>query len=577
MNKTLLKEEIIRAENGNVESRAVVREVLKPRKTDSVEQIQEKILIFIRLIFLSSLKYKDAKYHKQIDRFYAEQIHSYLAVGKPRYKGGIFIGFRESAKSTRIRFCETYISLYLPEFSDFVNFVSEDGGESTKAATSIFNIFGFSRVQDYFPHTLELSHEKSGKKTRQTMSYFSTRTGVTYGASAARKSKRGNLEIQVDDDKEVDAKRPKRVIFDDIENESTLLSNAATEEIYSVMGATIDGLDQMYGFWVIVGNYLSLRGNIAKYLKKYEDDQEVFTLMIPILDDNGAPTWPDKYVSTDAEARDALDAGKLKRSIESIQRDSDNFETEYQNNPRRNLVYFDDSLLKGFDDTALVSESERDEAGLLTIEEPEDTGTYVMAVDCAGGVGQDESAFSLLKVDGLWYEEVANFKSKRIRPEDYAPYSANIARKYNNALIIPENNYPGNEYIAFLRQVYNNIFVSETKREKDGTETKIYGVNTNLKTKPEMFSHAKKVFKQRLFKPKSRETYRQISEYPSNEVLTVRQRDGSGGHFDLLMATVICLWKANVISEEKGSQDAINEVVERINRDSYDDTPTHAW
>lgn len=575
MNKELLKQEIIKAEQGDEESRAVVRKVLEPRKTDSVEQIAEKIGIYIRLIFLSSLKYKDAPYHKQIDRFYAEQIYSYLNYGKPKYKGAIIVGFRESAKTTRVKFCETYLSLYLSKYSDYTNIVSEDGGSANQFNMDLFNTFGFSKIAQYFPDTIAASQQK--KKESQTMAKFTTTTGVTYSASGARKSKRGNVQMDIDEDGEVEAKRPKKAIFDDIENEQTLLSMAATEQIYSVMNATTDGLDQILGFWVLLGNYLSLRGNIAKYLKKYEDDQEVFTLMIPILDDTGTPTWEDKYVSTDQEARDSLENGVLKRSIESIQRDSDNFETEYQNNPRRNLVYFDDSLIKNFDEDILVSERERDDMGLLTMEEPETTGTYVMAVDCAGGVGQDESAFSLIKIDGLWYEEVANFKSKKIRPEDYAPYSANIARKYNNAMIIPENNYPGNEYIAFLRQVYNNIFVWEVKRQKDGTETKVYGVPTNLKTKPEMFGNAKKVLKSKLFKPRSRETYRQFSEYPSNEVLTVRQRDGSGGHFDLLMATVIGLWKAGTISEEKNANDRIHEVVERINRDAYDDSPQHAW
>lgn len=575
MNRELLKEEIIRAESGDKESRAVVREVLRPRKGDSVEQIAEKIGIYIRLIFLASLKYKDAPFHKKIDRFYAEQIHSYLNHGKPRYKGGIFVGFRESAKTSRVKFNETYLSLYLPQYSDYTNIVSEDGGSANQFNMDLFNTFGFSKISHYFPDTIAPSQTK--KKESQTMAKFTTTGGVTYAASAARKSKRGNVQMDIDESAEVDTKRPKKAIFDDIENEQTLLSMATTEQIYSVMNATTDGLDQILGFWVLLGNYLSLRGNIANYLNKYENDDDVFILKIPILDDEGNPTWPDKYTTTDEEARKALDEGKLKRSIESIQRDSDNFDTEYQNNPRRNLVYFDDSMLAGFDEELLVSEHYRDSMGLLTIEDPHETGTYVMSVDSATGVGKDESAFSLLKIDGLWYEEVANFKSRKIRPEDFAPYTANIARTYNNALIVPENNYPGNEYIAFLRQTYGNIFVLETKTDKDGRQEKVYGAPTNIKTKPEMFKHAKKVFKSKLFKPRSRETYKQIAEYPSNEVMTVTQRDGGGGHFDLLMATVIGLYYANSLSTESSEETRIQEAVARINREAYDDSEQHAW
>lgn len=92
MNTQLLREEIIKAEAGDIEAQCVVVEVLRPKKTDSVNEIQRKIMIFIRLFFLASLKYKDAHYHQSIDRFYAEQIHSYLNFNKPKYKGAMIIG-----------------------------------------------------------------------------------------------------------------------------------------------------------------------------------------------------------------------------------------------------------------------------------------------------------------------------------------------------------------------------------------------------------------------------------------------------------------------------------------------------
>jgi len=546
--KDLLKAEIIKAETGNAEACAVVREVLRPRTTDTVEEIQEKIRIFIRLIFLSSLNFKDSYDHKNIDKAYAEQIHSYLTRGRPRYKGIIIVGFRESAKTTRVKFNDVYMSLYLPHLVDYTNVTSENGIGADQFNMDIFNILAFSKISQYFPDTI--SPERKKKKESQTMSKFTTATNVTYTSSAGRKTGRGSVKVDISDDGEVDVKRPKKVIFDDIENENTIRSIAVTEQIGQVMAAKIDGMDQILGFWVLLGNYLSLRGNVHKTIVKYKDDDNYLEILIPIIDGLGNPTWEDKYVRTDAEQVEFAEKGIVKASIESIQRDSENFETEYLNNPRRSSVYFDDKALLGLDEDNLVSEKMRDLNGLLIIEEPINDATYIMASDSAKGNGGDQATFTILRVDGIRYEEVANFKNNKIRPESFAVIKANNASKYNNALIIPEDNYPGNETIAFLIPIYNNIYIRETKIDFDGKKVHTYGVNTNIKTKPEMFLKAKEVLINRLLKIRSQAMYDQILEYPSEEIHAFRARDGSGGHFDLLQSLVIGLYKAGYIGQE---------------------------
>lgn len=557
INREKLKEEMILAEQGDEKSIAIVREVLRPLKTDSVEEILEKITIFSRLIFLSSMKYKDALFHKEIDKAYAEQIHSILNNGKPKYKGMIIIGYRESAKTTRVKFLETYMSLYLGNIVDYTNVVSESGKFSSQFNMDMFNIFAFSKVNKYFPNTISTVSQK--KKESQTMTKFTTTGGVTYSASAARQSGRGNVKMDIEESGEVETKRPKKVIFDDIENETTVLSSAVTEHIASVVSATIDGLDQIYGFWVLLGNYISLRGNIAKFLNKYNDDKSIVKIIIPILDAMGNVTWEDKYCRTDLDEELLFKDGIVKRSVESIQRDSENFQVEFMNNPKRSMVYFDDEALAGFSDENLIPESRRDENGYLEMEESQPNSVYVISVDSARGINKDESAFTVIKISGIRYEEVANFKSKTMKPENFAGFTSNIARKYNSAMIIPENNYPGNEFIAFLKPIYNNIYYGEI--DKDGN--KVYGINTNLKTKPEMFLNAKRIFRDKLFTVRSRALYNQISEYPDSDIHEIKQRDGTGGHFDLLMSCMIGLWKAGSQSEDKSKDEKTDKLIRR--------------
>jgi hypothetical protein len=588
INRAKFQPVLAAAIEGDSESIAVVREVLRPTAEDSVEEINDKLEVFISLIFLGSLKYDDSDDHKKIDRFYCEQISSYLKYGRPRYKGAIIVGYRESAKTTRVKFGEAYMTVYLKDIIDFTNVVSEDGDSSDQFNMDMFNIFAISKMAIFYPDTIATDTVRK-KKESQTMSKFTTTTGVTYKATSSRKSKRGAVQVDIDEHGEIENKRPKKTIFDDIENETTVKSIPSTEHIESVMDATLDGMDQMSGFWILLGNYLSLRGNVARMLRKYKDDPQVLIIQIDILDGVGNVTWPGKYCRTDAEETELMQKGIIRKSVESIERDSPNFQTEYMNNPSRSLVYFPNKALKHINEIELVPEGgipdedihgrveykagQRD--GLLIIEEEDKTATYIMMNDCGKGNGGDMSSFVILKTSGLRFVEVANFWSKFITPEDFAGFSAGIASRYNNALIIPENNYPGNEFIAFLRPIYNNIYSVVTGQNKEtGEDILEYGVNTNLKSKPEMFRNVKAILLDKLLEIRSRMLYDQILEYPADDVQKIEKKDGKGGHFDMLMALAVGLSKAGSIAVPK--RDAVSDArVARAAADCFEE-PTHS-
>lgn len=561
------------AEKGDKESRVVVRETLRPQKSDSPEEIAQKILFYNRLIFYASMKYKDAQYHRDIDFAFAEQIHSLLNFGVPKYIIMLIYGFRESAKTTRVKMNESYMNLYLQDMVDYTNVMSADGNGSIQFTMDMFNMFALSKIDRYFPDVISKDFARS-KKESQTMQKFTTTTGVTYSASSALKSKRGAVQADISADGEIDVKRPKQLILDDIENENTIKSYVITQNIRDVINGAIDGLDQTKGFTVCTANYLSLRGNINYLITKYKNNPRAFVLDIPIHDGIGEPTWPAKYCKTDADQKELQDEGITKVSIETKRRESDNFNTEYLNNPSRSRVYFEDNVVSGFDEANLHEETFRQEYtegrgdGLLIMEQPRNNAVYVIAVDAAKGNGGDQSAFTILKTTGLRYEEVGNFFSAHISPEDFAPYVANIASKFNHAIVIPENNYPGNEFIAFLRPIYNNIFRVQTGIDKEKNEpTYEYGINTNLKTKPEMFLHAKQLFLDKLVQIRSRILYDMILEYPADDIHLVKQKDGSGGHFDVLMSAIIALWKAGTIAQPKTEQvsdAAVQRVIDSV-------------
>ena len=559
VNNEELKKIYIEAEKGNAKSIALICELLKPRIQDDIDTIYEKIRLFQRIFFISSLKYEDADFHKEIDRTYAEQIHSFLNYGKPKYRGVLIIGFRESAKTTKVKFNEVYSSIYLKDIVDSVNIISENEKGSSQFTMDIFNILAFSKLSKYYGDVIAIEN-RSKKKESQTMTKFSTTTGVTFISKPARITTRGTVKVDITEDGSVETKRPKKIIFDDIENENTIRSLAISEQIYQTMESSIDGLDQIIGSFTILGNYLSLRGNIAKYIRKYKESEDVKIINIPILDQIGNPTWTDKYCRTNEEARELLKQGIIRKSVEQIQKDSDNFQTEFMNNPNRSMVYFEDELIRDLDNGNLTKENNRDDYGLLTIEEPEKSGIYIISVDCAKGSNGDQSAFTIIKINGIRFKEVANFKSNKVSPENLAPYVANIGNKYNTALIIPENNYPGNEFIAFLTPIYKNVYKILVKKDTNGKDIFEYGVNTNIKTKPDMLLFLKRILKDRLLEVGSQILYDQISEYPADDVHTIKQKDGSGGHFDLFMSFIIGISNARFISEKNSN----NEMIDRI-------------
>jgi hypothetical protein len=92
--------------------------------------------------------------------------------------------------------------------------------------------------------------------------------------------------------------------------------------------------------------------------------------------------------------------------------------------------------------------------------EPEIGRTYIMTVDCAEGVGQDYSAFSVFDVSELPYRQVAKYKNNTIAPLVYPTTIYNVARMYNDAFVLVETNNIGQQVVDILHYdlEYENIF-----------------------------------------------------------------------------------------------------------------------
>ena len=101
--------------------------------------------------------------------------------------------------------------------------------------------------------------------------------------------------------------------------------------------------------------------------------------------------------------------------------------------------------------------------GLDVYIEPEENRTYVITVDCAEGVGQDYSAFSVFDVTEIPYKQVCKYKDNTVSPLIYPTVVYNAARKYNNAYVLVETNNIGQQVVDILHYdlEYENIFTLE--------------------------------------------------------------------------------------------------------------------
>ena len=104
---------------------------------------------------------------------------------------------------------------------------------------------------------------------------------------------------------------------------------------------------------------------------------------------------------------------------------------------------------------------------------PREDDKYVIAADIARGDAADYSAFHVL--DANTCEQVAEFKGK-ITPDQFAILLAEAGKRFNDALICPENNTFG--YTTILKLVelgYKNLYFKKAKDKFDV----LYGNNPN--------------------------------------------------------------------------------------------------
>ena len=449
--------------------------------------------------FLNKLEepIKDAPFHKEFDR-------NTLRVYRGEQTHFVNAGFRGCSKTTKnklfIAFC---VSNDENNYRRFIKILASDISNAKQFTTDIYNMFIGDRYNHYYPELFQ----KSNKKREETMSTFTTHTGVKVSAGTVGTEQRGDVQ---------EDSRPDFILYTDIETRKTLRSAVITKAIWDNMEEARTGLAKGGGC-IYEGNYLSERGNIHKLIKKRDH-----VMITPIIKD-GKPTWASQYTLED---------------IERIRKEADDFAGEYLCEPSIGAdVMFDRSTLN----TQTILEPIKVLSGFKIFYEFNPAHLYGLGADVAGGVGLDHSTTVIIDFTQNPNRVVATFKDNFIKPDVFGDEIQRQGEIFGNCIVAPEANNHGHATIGRLKQIYQNIYqreISDIKKER--VISKDYGWITNGATKPKMLFDLRKAVEDGHLLLIDEDIIEEMKSYTRDDLMD-KEIDPrlTTRHFDLVIACAI--------------------------------------
>ncbi len=468
---------------------------------DDTELIRKKFLYWSRWLLPTFFDTKDAPFHKKVDIKNIEL-----------YKNGdsfLEIGFRGCAKTNRkkvfIAFC---IANDLDHYRKYFKILSKEMDNSKQSVTDIYNVFMRPKVRNLYPEVFQ----KTEAKREETMSSFTTATGIKMVADTIGTDQRGDIQ---------DESRPDFVWFDDFETKLSLMSAPVTFKIWQNMEEAKNGLAKN-GAIAYTCNYISERGNVHKLVEKIDNQ------LITPLEIEGVPTWPQRYTLDD---------------IAKIKKEADDYEGEYQCKPSASSnVYFNrESIGKQIPKPELEVIS-----GLKMFRKYDASHRIGSGHDVGGGVGLDSSTSVFMDFSLHPIQVIATYKDNEIKPDTFAYEIKRQAKLFGTNYIAPEKNYGST--IDILKQIYPTDKIHRTQRSKETIKFQSpteYGWETNASTKPTMLADFDKAIRDGIIELNDLDLIAEAKGYTRDDFMD-KEVDArvTTRHFDLLMAACIC-WQIN--------------------------------
>jgi hypothetical protein len=179
--------------------------------------------------------------------------------------------------------------------------------------------------------------------------------------------------------------------------------------------------------------------------------------------------------------------------------------------------------------------------GVWVWEYPLTEKKYIISADISRGDAQDYSTFHVIDTDAS--SVVAEYRGK-LPPDRFAKILAEAGRRYNNALLCPENNTYGYAVVMKLSEMnYENLYF---EKEKDrysymygNAELGKIGFQTNAKTRNQILTKLEEVLRTKQIFVKSQRLYEELKTFIWKNGKPQAQK---GQNDDLIMALAIGVW-----------------------------------
>lgn len=172
------------------------------------------------------------------------------------------------------------------------------------------------------------------------------------------------------------------------------------------------------------------------------------------------------------------------------------------------------------------------EKGALWIWEPAQEGReYILAADVAEGVGSDGDNSTFIVLDNANLNQVAEFSSNTISPNNFALVVSEVGTYFNNALVVVENNTFG---MTVLDRLVHSIYYDNIHFQQVGSQEKP-GLNVSRITRPLILETLQDYLSHRLIKVNSARLVKEMLTFRFNRS-NKRAEAEKGHHDDLIMA-----------------------------------------
>lgn len=276
--------------------------------------------MFFLYYYLAYVKYEFAPFHYQM-------FHELMDLMNDIYRELAWIMFRESAKTSIAKGFLMWLICYKQR-----RYINVDSFDKENAERVLFDLVvemqTNKRIKADFGELFNAARNPD-EITQKRVNNFVTNGGIRVEAHSTQESVRGRVH---------GPQRPDFLLLDDFETNKTKDSIAYTQQVIKHIDEFKSGLDSTAKI-LYLANYITEIGSVQTIIDRAKVDKRLLVHRVDVLDKNGAPTWPEKYVMTDQEQLErgeaGLDPGLKAVSIEDkrMQLGSQVFNAEMMNTP----------------------------------------------------------------------------------------------------------------------------------------------------------------------------------------------------------------------------------------------------